>query len=162
MQYCYKFCSKLCKPISYSYGALHNAQAHIGQFCNPQFFSTYFFQKQNSTKAADYFWYKRRNKVNHKIPKLLLKDTHATLQSGSLISTTQSSPLSHIRTWANRSILFHIQRCVTDGRSSQKRGTQWATWSHGWLLHTSEICLTPSSRLNLELLVPRTIHEGHS
>lgn len=148
--------------ISYSYGALHNAPGHIGQFCNSKFFSTYFFQKQNSTKAAAYFWYKRWNKGNHKFPKLLLKDTHAALQSGSPISTTQSSPLSHIRTWANRSIWFHIQRCVTDGGSSQKRGTQWATWSHGWLLRTSEICLTHNSWLNLELLVPRTIHEGHS
>lgn len=113
--------------ISYSYGALHNAPGHIGQFCNPKFFSTYFFQKQNSTKAADYFCYKRGNKGNHKFPKLLLKDTHAALQSGSLISTTQSSPLSHIRTWANRSIWFHIQRCVTDGGTRDTVGNM-ITW----------------------------------
>lgn len=143
--------------ISYSYGALHNAPGHIGQFCNPKFFSTYFFQKQNSTKAAHYFWYKRRNKGNHKFPKLLLKDTHAALQSGSLISTTQSSPLSQIRTWANRSTVY----------GSTSRG-EWLTEEvhrnrghSGQRDHMAD-SYAHNSWLNLELLVPRTIHEGHS
>lgn len=128
LQYCYKFFSKkLSKPEKEE-----RVPYHIHTV--PKFVSTYFFQKQNFTKVADCFW----NKGNHNFWRLLLKDTNATLnmQTCSLISTAQSSPLSHIRMWvaANGQIEYTCPRPeVCDWRRTfTETRVQWTMWSHGW------------------------------